>query len=86
MTLLTVSNGDGERRCDARCHHVKQPKCDCCCEGRFHGKGSGSGALQSALDTVTGDWLEHLRAAGVDIRPPEEFLGRPLFTQDRRRE
>jgi hypothetical protein len=59
MTFLTLGNSEGERRCDVRHHDAKQPDCDCCCEGCFHGKVSGSPALQSELDTVTAEWLEH---------------------------
>jgi hypothetical protein len=45
MTLMTVGNSEGERRCDERCYDAKGTKCTCCCGGRNHGKG-----LQQALE------------------------------------
>jgi hypothetical protein len=39
MTLLSVSNSEGTRRCDARCYNAQHPGCDCICQGRNHGVG-----------------------------------------------
>lgn len=39
MTLITVGNSEGERRCDARCYDAQGPVCDCICGGRNHGAG-----------------------------------------------
>jgi len=36
MTTLMV---EGKRRCDARCHNAKKPKCRCICGGGNHGGG-----------------------------------------------
>lgn len=53
MTIMTQGDSDGTRRCDATCHTARQPKCNCICGGRYHGRGS-SAAAQEAL---TEDWL-----------------------------
>ncbi len=38
------------RRCDATCHNARQPKCRCICNGRYHGKGSGTPELRQAVE------------------------------------
>lgn len=69
-TIMTVGNSEGSRRCDARCHTAAMPKCDCCCGGRYHGKGSSS----AAQEQLTRDWLgdeltDELKAA---VTPEEK--------------
>ena len=39
VTLMTVGNSDGQRRCDERCYNATGPECECCCNGLNHGKG-----------------------------------------------
>jgi hypothetical protein len=56
MTLITIGNSEGSRRCDARCYDAKGPKCSCCCGGKNHGKG-----LQVAIENtrnMIADWSE----------------------------
>lgn len=36
-TIMSYSDSDGTRRCDARCHKATQPECECICGGRYHG-------------------------------------------------
>ena len=41
-TLILI---EGARRCDATCTHAKHEKCDCVCEGRYHGAGDKAAAM-----------------------------------------
>jgi len=52
-TIMISGNSEGQRRCDARCHTATTPHCDCCCGGRYHGKGSS----KAAQEQLTKDWL-----------------------------
>lgn len=52
-TIMAVGDSEGTRRCDARCHTATHPECDCCCGGRYHGKGSSA----AAQEQLTRDWL-----------------------------
>jgi len=36
------------RRCDAKCHNAKLPKCTCICGGRYHGCATKPGGLETA--------------------------------------
>jgi hypothetical protein len=51
MTIMTVGNSEGTRRCDGTCHKAKKPACKCICNGRYHGAGP------NAQDMLTRDWL-----------------------------
>lgn len=62
-TLIAVYDSSGRciGRCDARCYNAEEPKCECICGGRNHGKG-----LQKALDN-TREWLlEELETTGFE--------------------
>jgi len=63
MTLITIGNSEGERRCDARCYDAKGPDCDCVCGGRNHGKG-----LQAAQEQTAEHARELLKVAGATIQ------------------
>lgn len=68
-TIMAVSNSEGTKRCDANCHAAKRPKCVCCCNGRYHGKGSS----QAAQEQLTRDWLgDELTDAFKAAVTPEE--------------
>jgi hypothetical protein len=62
VTLLSVGNSEGERRCDARCHDATEPDCDCICGGRYHGKG-----LQVAREQVHQDAKDGRFGAEVKV-------------------
>lgn len=51
MTIMTVGNSEGVRRCDGTCHNARKPKCTCICGGRYHGAGA------KAQEMLTRDWL-----------------------------
>ncbi|OLD66062.1 MAG: hypothetical protein AUI52_05530 [Acidobacteria bacterium 13_1_40CM_2_68_10] len=38
-------------RCNALCHNAKSRRCNCVCDGLYHGLGSGTPALQRAVVT-----------------------------------
>ena len=38
-TLMTYSNSEGSRRCDAKCHNATNSTCNCICGGKNHGVG-----------------------------------------------
>ncbi len=62
-TLIAVYDSSGRciGRCDSRCYNAEEPKCECICGGRNHGKG-----LQQAPDN-TREWLlEELEAGGFE--------------------
>jgi hypothetical protein len=54
VTLLSVGNSEGERRCDARCHQATEPDCDCICGGRYHGCGLAQAREQLGQDLRDG--------------------------------
>ena len=56
MTLITIGNSEGSRRCDARCYDAKGPDCDCICGGKNHGKGLQV-ATKNTRDMIA-DWSE----------------------------
>lgn len=41
MTVMSQTNSDGTRRCDANCHNARAPRCECICGGANHGVGLG---------------------------------------------
>lgn len=63
MTLMTVGNSEGTRRCDSRCYNAKGGKCTCCCGGMNHGKG-----LAEAQRLTNEHARELLRQAGTEIQ------------------
>jgi hypothetical protein len=63
MTLMTASDSEGTRRCDAHCYNAKGEKCTCCCGGKNHGKG-----LQAALRQSAKHAHELLRRSGIVIQ------------------
>jgi len=67
-TVFTVGNGEGDRRCDARCHEATQPECDCVCGGRFHGA-AVNGTLSEKVQEKAEEMLAYCKANGVDIKP-----------------
>lgn len=52
------------RRCNARCHNAKRPRCRCWCGGHFHG--SGGAANRAGLLQAVNEAAErlHLEQAG----------------------
>ncbi|MBA7581118.1 hypothetical protein ES708_23018 [subsurface metagenome] len=49
-TIMSSGNSSGTKgRCDARCHNAKNPKCVCCCGGRFHGSARQPGGIEQAV-------------------------------------
>jgi hypothetical protein len=44
MTIMTETRGGVTRRCDARCHTARTPRCGCICGVRYHGVGSSQAA------------------------------------------
>lgn len=61
-TVLIVGNSDGSRRCDARCHNAKSARCECICNGRYHGQGE-----EYALNRVLEDVKRMRFAADVEV-------------------
>ncbi len=69
MTLITASNpGKWSRRCDATCHDAQSliRECKCICGGKYHGKGSGSKALEDAQ-------REHAAQILLDLVAPDRL-------------
>ncbi len=62
MTLITVGNSEGDRRCDSRCYDAKGERCTCVCGGRNHGVGLER-ARENILDhgeRIADEWaVEH---------------------------
>lgn len=78
MATLIRAEGNGwRRRCDARCHEARRPRCVCICGGRFHGAGQQAAealrqqaaeALQEGM-ALSASVLEELRPQGAtDVR------------------
>jgi hypothetical protein len=44
MTIMTETRGGVTRRCNARHHMARTPRCHCICGGRCHGVGSSQAA------------------------------------------
>ena len=65
MTLITVGNSEGTRRCDESCYDAKGPDCDCVCGGRNHGKGLAIAAENTAL--ISKRLVEELGGAHVAV-------------------
>jgi hypothetical protein len=61
VTLLSVGNSEGERRCDARCHQATEPDCDCICGGRYHGQGLQHARQQLGQDMRDGHFGEDIK-------------------------
>lgn len=49
MTLISFTNSEGRRRCDAKCYLAKCTECDCICGGLNH----GAGHAQALINTRT---------------------------------
>lgn len=62
VTLLTVGDSGGSRRCDAHCHDAKEPDCDCVCGGRYHGKGVEHARSRIQQDIRDGRFGKGVRA------------------------
>ena len=77
MTLISQGDSSGTwKRCDARCHDAKKPKCNCICGGLYHGKKSGSPELYQAIKESAEALAKKLEAEGADVRPLREILTR----------
>lgn len=74
-TLIIEGNSDGQRRCDSRCHDATTPECDCVCGGRYHGKGSGTQALEEAVEEFGREMLTSMEAEGHDCGGLRVALG-----------
>ena len=48
-TTTVILIDEGDRRCDERCHNATDPRCDCICNGRYHGVSLRIGGLTRAL-------------------------------------
>lgn len=68
-TIMAVTNSEGSRRCDAKCHAAKHPTCRCVCGGRYHGCGSS----EKAQEMLTRDWFgdEFTDAFKAAVTPKE---------------
>jgi hypothetical protein len=73
-TIMATSTSDGERRCDSACHDAGEPRCDCICGGRFHGKGRAARELLEQ-DLLTGALGPELQQAAAAFMPPSLFDG-----------
>ena len=62
----------GKRRCDAACHQAKDEKCNCICEGRFHGA-KGATDRQVALLAKHAEQLQAI--AEAHCQPAFDFTG-----------
>ena len=69
-TLMTVGNGEGERRCDAKCYEATNSKCTCICGGMNHGVGLKR-AQDNTLQVAEKICVEH----GIQIAPQQIGLG-----------
>ena len=72
-TLITVSTGDGVRRCDSRCYNASHPECDCVCGGANHGKGLKRARANTAA--IARGVVERFKGKTVTFGPEEL----PLF-------
>ena len=85
MILIEVKNSNGVvGRCDAKCYHARDKKCDCCCGGANHGVG-----LTQALANMTAIIAENvpqlwIQAQGEKLPPGcEAFAQLPLWVEAR---
>jgi len=85
MILIEVKNSNGVlARCDAKCYHARDKKCDCCCGGANHGVG-----LTQALANMTAIIAENIPQLWIDAQgdklPPgcEAFAQLPLWVEAR---
>ena len=76
-TLLTVGDSEGSRRCDAKCDEATEADCDCCCGGRYHGRGIDAARALIHADVLAGRF--GAGAAGVAAQLTAEALQDPLF-------
>lgn len=58
-TIMTQTNSEGSRHCDAKCHNAVNPKCTCVCGGRYHGAGR-NGTLETLIKERRDELLKEL--------------------------
>lgn len=80
MTLLSVGNSEGTRRCDQRCYGASGGACECCCQSINH----GAGLYQAIANTrdMAGRWIaayEERTGAPVEFELAIEVRQRELF-------
>ena len=69
-TLLAVrAPAFGTIRCDRRCHQAKGRRCNCVCDGLYHGLGDGSSYLVDAV-AIWQPRLLALYAEDAVLHPP----------------
>ena len=73
VTLITVGNSEGDRRCDARCYDARYDTCECCCGGVNHGAGRKQ-ATQNTTD-IANKVLKSTLDKGAVIQPIQKVLG-----------
>ncbi len=74
VTLLSVGNSEGERRCDARCHEATEPDCDCICGGRYHGHGLTHAREQLGQDMRDGHFGEGIKVLAENLCEQGQLL------------
>ena len=55
MTLLTLKTDNGIKRCTSKCHNAKGKKCNCICQGEFHGIGAEKAIEKAIKSNITID-------------------------------
>ncbi|GAJ03188.1 unnamed protein product, partial [marine sediment metagenome] len=58
-TIISWRTSGGKRgSCNASYHNAKNPKCVCCCGGRFHGSARQPGGVEQTLRDYWDDILD----------------------------
>jgi len=68
------------RRCDARCHNAKKPRCRCWCGGFFHGS-SGSANRQALINAEMDFLVAHGFKQGETAYIEQKPLPEPTDVQ-----
>jgi len=78
-TLMQWGNSEGIKgRCDAKCHNAKEPKCECMCGGRFHGKANQAGGLEKAVKEFWEEVVERAKERAEQEGVKLEIFGLQL--------
>ena len=72
VTLITVGNSEGDRRCAAGCYEATGANCTCCCGGVNHGVGKAQ-AVQNTKD-IANKVIKSTLEVGAEILPIQEEL------------
>jgi hypothetical protein len=78
-TIITAQSGSGHKRsCNGTCHNAKHDKCNCICQGRFHGAAHRAGGVTQAVEDFWDEALRNIEAQGLKVIKAEAKVELPL--------